>query len=272
MTYLSELSYLDGKWYNKVQMGQLIPKNANRIYEVMRVIEGKALFLEDHFSRFEHSLAELNTKSVFGFSRISEIVNELIKRNNLITCNIRFEVILKDNSLLLASYSVPYSYPKPEQYLHGVNVASYSIERAHPHIKQSSINEIVRRKLAQIYAEEMYFEVVLVDRKANITEGSRTNVFFVKGNTIYSPPSEKILEGITRKKILQIATENSLQIKEVVIPLSSINEYDACFLTGTSPKILAVNKIDKISFDVENMIIRKLEKYYNKLIKKSLCK
>ncbi len=270
MTLPGNWFFFDSNWFPVGDFERIVPMSVNHIYEVLRVVNGKALFAEDHYARFVNSLQNLQLESPLTEKEVIEILKELIAKNGLAICNLRFEVIMQEGKLLFTAYLYPFRYPLPTAYQQGVTVSSYAVERPNPHVKQSEVNDKVRQQLQTIFESQKVFEVLLVDHLSNITEGSRTNVFFVKGESLYSPPSGSILEGITRKKVLQIAFEKRLRIIEENIALSDIHTFDACFLTGTSPKILPVNSVNQVHFDVKNKVVVQLMNRFDELIQESI--
>ena len=86
-------------------------------------------------------------------------------------------------------------------------------------------------------------DALLIDMDGNITEGTRSSFFVIKGNSLIAPPKEKILEGVTRKIILGIA-EKTMDVIERDIPFKKIKEYDEYFITGTTLKVMPVTQIN----------------------------
>jgi branched-chain amino acid aminotransferase len=74
------------------------------------------------------------------------------------------------------------------------------------------------------------------------------------------------LIGITRQKTIQIAHELKITVAEREVDLNEMQHFDAAFITGTSPKILPIQKIDGFSFNPNNEIVRQLMKSYDDLI------
>lgn len=262
-------------WYNDALMqtkefSKPFSANANRIYEVIRIVNGQPLFLSDHFQRFVDSCTKLNIQTRLTVEVIKERILSVVSSNHLINCNIRFEEILEENYIVFACYGVPFSYPNPEVYLQGVSVGTYSAERPNPHIKQSVVNNKIREAIRVIYEKQKVYEVLLIDHNNCVTEGSRSNVFFVKNNSLVSPPSAGILEGITRKKVLEIALKNNIEVKEEDISIAKLSTYDACFLTGTSPKVLPVSNVNKTSFQVNHPLVLLIMNKYEELISLSV--
>jgi len=107
----------------------------------------------------------------------------------------------------------------------------------------------------------------LVNQKGEITEGSRSNMFFVKNNVFYTSPSKDVLVGITRSRVIQLCTQLGYEVKEQEIPVSFLDEIDGLFLTGTSPKVLPIASVDTHQYDSSNnSAILALQKAYDDLI------
>ena len=88
-----------------------------------------------------------------------------------------------------------------------------------------------------------YYDVLFADIQGNILEGSRTNFFAIKNRTIFTAPTEKVLEGVTKKHVLQVAREHGFEIQEQDIPLKNLGEFDGAFLTSTSSKIVPITSV-----------------------------
>ena len=94
-------------------------------------------------------------------------------------------------------------------------------------------------------SREGAIDALLIDKDNNIREGTRSSFFTIKNNTLIAPPKEKVLEGVTRKIILDIS-QKIMSIKEEDIPLGKIENYDEYFITGTSFNIMPVRQINNI--------------------------
>jgi branched-chain amino acid aminotransferase len=230
----------------------------NSIYEVIRIINSIPLFIEDHFQRFENSARSIGFEEYPTLEKVKEAINSLCKKNSIREGNIRFEQYFDPSGKTFALYQVPHVYPTITEYKNGVKLISFQIERPNPHIKQSAVNSEVRSKILTIQKQENAYEVVLVNHLGEITEGSKSNIFFVSERTIYMPPSEVILEGITRKRLLKIIKNTNFELVEAPILLINLEKFDSCFLTGTSPKILPVSSIDKVIFNTQNKVVIEL--------------
>jgi branched-chain amino acid aminotransferase len=114
------------------------------------------------------------------------------------------------------------------------------------------------------------YEALLVNENNLITEGSRTNIFFLKEETLITAPENVILNGITRKHILEICAENKIKVVFACVDADNIKEYEAVFMTGTSPIVLPFCCIDNQIFNVKIQLIERLRKLYLKKAEESI--
>jgi branched-chain amino acid aminotransferase len=238
-------------------------QNDGGIYEVMRVVNGIPLFLEDHLERFFQS-SQLAGKTIpYSEVQIKKFLENLIDKNKITVGNIL--VSCKKN---LEAFFMPHFYPTPEMYRDGINCGILKAERDNPHAKV--FQTTVRHRADQLLAEKGFYEVLLIDHLGKVTEGSRSNVFFVENDTLVTSPANKVLLGITRQKTLQMARDLNIHVNEREVNLSELSSFSAAFITGTSPKILPILKIDAFKFDPKNEIVRQLIQRYDELIESYL--
>jgi branched-chain amino acid aminotransferase len=124
----------------------------------------------------------------------------------------------------------------------------------------------VRQRADKMLAENGFYEVLLADNFDRITEGSRSNVFFVTGKELVTSPGSKVLLGITRQKTIQLAHDLNIPVIESEVNISELKQFDAAFITGTSPKILPIKKTEGFTFNHQNKVVRQLMKSYDDLI------
>ncbi len=241
------------------------------IYEVIRIIDGQVLFLPDHYARFHRSCELLHVPVFETPKEFESQLYQLIEANLLKNGNVKVELFTKlDGSQLMRMFVVPHQYPSEEQYRVGVLVGLLHAERENPQAKaaQLSVREMANRAIA----EHNWYEVLLVDRNDCITEGSRSNVFFWRDGAFYTARSEKVLGGITRKKIIECIHNLGLTLIETDISTKELATFDAAFISGTSPKILPIAQVESVSYGVENKALRNLMKAFDQLIQGSLKK
>jgi branched-chain amino acid aminotransferase len=261
--YTGDWLFLDNLLVKAQSTGERKNSFINSVYEVVRVTDTVPVFIEDHYQRFENSVKSFGLHNYPVPDELKKIISDLCVRNGIKSGNLRFEIYFDETSSLFALYQIPHFYPSVEMYNDGVKLVSFQIERPNPHIKQSVVNSEVRSRISDIQQKTEAYEIVLVNYRNEITEGSKSNIFFVSNRTIYSPPSEVILEGITRKRLLMLVQNYGIQFIEKPVSINKIKDFEGCFLTGTSPKILPVSIIDTVPFNPAHALILELINLFN---------
>ncbi len=154
-------------------------------YEVIRVIDGVPLFFEEHIQRLIKSLDLLNYKLPYDENTIKEQIHTLIESNKCYNYNVKIVINgLNDEETNLFIYFITSNYPNNAQYADGVHTILYEAERENPNAKviAKSFRDAVNKSIKEANA----YEAILVNQNKEITEGSRSNMFFVK--IIFSTP------------------------------------------------------------------------------------
>ena len=106
----------------------------------------------------------------------------------------------------------------------------------------------------------------MVDSNGNITEGSLSNIFFIKGSTVYTAPIESVLPGITRKYVVHSCENLNINVVEQYIHFTKLKEFDSAFITSTSSNVLPVSDIENTTFNSNHPILRKIMVEFDKVI------
>jgi len=239
------------------------------VYSSVKVIQGKIFFPEYHIERLFESAKIIDLGHKFSRENVLEMLEKLVEKNQLKDAFLRIILVgdskeNKNANLYIFPLTGVHYYPE-KFYKKGVKVITYNGERRFP---TSKTKDLLLSFLAMREAEKAEaIETLLVDEEGNIREGTRSNFFAIKGNTLITPPSEKILEGITKKIILELC-KNKFEIKEENIPLSKIKEYDELFITSTLFNALPINQINEImlesNFEKTRLIQKMFKEYYDK--------
>ena len=232
------------------------------IYEVFRVASGVPLFYEDHIKRLESSFKLTNKAFSYKYDKIKEYILKLINANDIKFGNIKLTFDIKTDTMKIIS--IKHSYPTEEMYEKGVNTIFYHGERINPNAKIIDTN--FRSRVTEEINKHSAFEAILVNNDGYITEGSKSNIFMIKDGVLYTSPLKDVLPGVTRGRIIDVAKNNNIKFEEKKIKYQDIETYDAIFISGTSPNILPIAKINNIEFDVNNKTMRNLMKKFDENI------
>jgi branched-chain amino acid aminotransferase len=239
------------------------------VYEVIRIIDGKPLFFEDHISRFFQSLKEYNLENSITKKTLESQIKQLIAVNQVNIGNIKFYFnIVSGAAPVFFAYYIPHSYPDVNDYLYGVKLTTMIADRNNPQIKAEQ-NEL-RSKTQELLKNTELYEVLLIHSQGFITEGSKSNFFMIKKNILYTSLSTDVLEGVTSKQIINLCQKNKIQVIQQRTQATELADFDAAFISGTSPKILPVNSINTITYSVNNELLKFLMKELDFLIENYL--
>ncbi len=239
----------------------------NIVYEVIRVIDGVPLFLEEHIDRLNKSANLLNHDITNVLQDILTDTKKIILLNG--NPNKNLKILLYNIDRPMPDYYIFFilsNYPSKGLYQSGIKTIIYNAVRENPNAK--IINNEFRKNINMKIKEGNAYEALLINESGEISEGSRSNVFFIKNSTIYTSPGKKVLLGTTRKKILSICSDLNITVLEEPVKLELLKDYDALFITGTSPKVLPISQVDKIKFDSpNNETVKKIMEAYEQIIK-----
>jgi branched-subunit amino acid aminotransferase/4-amino-4-deoxychorismate lyase len=234
------------------------------VYESLRVVNGIVYFLDEHAERLMESARIIGLMHSFTLEDVGRAVTELAEKTGAGTYNLKILLIGGAEPQLIILPLNPH-FPDKKLYRDGVHTVTYEYERAFPHAK--SLN-MLQSYLAYKKAKEVgAYDALLIDREGHITEGTRTNFFCMKGNTLYSPPEEKILPGVTRKIVLKVAKEHGFEVAEKNIRPQDLSEYEAAFLTSTSSGIMPIASVEEFKFGSQPEALKELSGAFDNFVK-----
>lgn len=232
------------------------------VYEVIRIIDGIPLFLEEHYKRLVDSSCMLGYSIDLDFSSIRKNILKMTEINKIQNYNIKIVVNNFDKvSSDIYYFFVKSNYPEESLYKKGIKTFLYRAIRENPNAKV--INNNLREEVDKLLKEKKCYEALLVNYSGEITEGSRSNLFFIKGNSVYTSLSKDVLMGITRQRIISLCTKNGIEVEETVIPADRAENFDAAFISGTSPKVLPISSIDDYRYSTDNRLLLNIMEIYN---------
>lgn len=232
------------------------------VYETIKLRNRILYFIQQHIERLLLSAKLLELEHPITKELVEEWIEELIEKNSIESCNIKIVLLggkaSQDAELFIILLNP--LYPDRKLYSQGAKAQTTVYERFLPNAK--SLN-MLQSYLSFTKAQKNgCYDALLLDKNNNILEGTRTNFFALKDKTLVTAPKEVVLEGVTRQVVLTVAQKNGYSIKEELIPLSSLAEYDAAFLTSTSSNIMPLNQIDDYKFNqISNNLKEFMQQY-----------
>ncbi len=119
-------------------------------------------------------------------------------------------------------------------------------------------------------------EALVLTNQGHLSEGSAENVFMIRDGELITPPvTENILEGITRRTIIELAREElGLPIAERPIDRTEVYLCQEFFMTGTAAQVTAITRVDfrPIGDGVMGPVTDKLRQMYDDVVRGKLAK
>lgn len=249
------------------------------VFETMKVVNNKILFLEDHYFRLMASMRIVRMEIPMNFTLeyLEEQILLLVQANNCPTsARIRFSVyrneggfyLPSDNtiSFLIQAVSLPNSY-----YL--LNENPYEVELYKDFYVSKQLLSTIKTTnkmihiTGSIFAKENgYDNCLILNETKNVVEALQGNIFMVLDGKIITPPiSEGCLNGIMRKQILSIAKKSNkyVVVEEAISPFD-LQKAEELFITNVIKGIQPITKYRKKEF--QNSLAKELITEINALI------
>ena len=253
----------NGEPYRTETFEHIYTESSPAVYEVIRLLDGHPFFPKEHYERMLGSLKSIGAEAPISYETYCREIRTLSELNGVKAYNCRYVLtgFGQESGVQRYLFMIPTKYPDEEQYRDGVTTGLLRAVRPDPHAKiwNASLRETADRRIR----EEGLFETILIDDDDRITEGSRSNIFFIKGGKIYTTPGEAVLLGVTRQTIIAVCRKAGIPVIEEYFKVPDTYACEAAFISGTSPKVLPIRRLGTVSFDPQNETLRRVMKLYD---------
>lgn len=251
------------------------------VFEGIRAYGGNVFKLKEHIKRLYDSAKSIMLTIPYTREEMEKLVCETVRKNNLRNAYIRLVVsrgigdlgldpnnCSTPNVVIIADQVRLFS---EELYNKGIPVITVPTRRnipdaLDPKIKSLNyLNNILVRIEANIAGVS---EALMLNSQGYVTEGSGDNIFVVKNNILYTPPSYVgCLEGVTRNTIIELAQQKGYVVKEEPFTRHDVYVADEVFLTGTAAEVIGIVKVDGriIGEGVPGKITKELKQEFEKI-------
>jgi 4-amino-4-deoxychorismate lyase len=226
------------------------------VFETFRIYDGHPFLLDDHISRINKGLEEMDIHYTCSGIEIKEIVQQLLLANGLKNARVRLNISAGSAPIGLQNH--PYERPNILLFVQRITVPKGLTEkkgillRTRRNTPETSErlkshhylnNSAAKRELKQRPDTEGIF----LSRDGYLAEGIASNLFWVKGGVLYTPAIETgILNGITRKFLLRIAERSGLLVHEGLYGIVDISVADEVFCTNSIQEIFCLGAIEDV--------------------------
>ena len=236
------------------------------IFDFLKTVNNKPIFIDDYFNRFYNSIQEMNMEVDFDRNQLRNSINELIEKNDIPNSGIKMILtggfaddgytMSKPNLIIIQTplevNADPFKNP--------LNLLTYNHQRQLPMVKTIDYLQAIR---LQSFVKNSGAEDLLYHNNGLVRECPRANFFIVTDNQIVSPKTE-ILKGITRSKILSLEIAG-YKIVERDFDLEELYSAKEAFISSSTKNAWPVAVVDGKqigdgTFEVVNAVNNKLLK------------
>jgi D-alanine transaminase len=276
---MARIAYVNGR-YRPLQGEAVAPEDrgyqfGDGVYEVIKVLGGRLCDLERHLDGLQRSLAAIEIAPPMSRRALVSVMGETLRRNRLSDALLYLQITrgsaprnhafprrARPSLVITARRPV---FPGEREREEGVGVISLpDLRWGRCDIK--SINLLPNLLARQSAAAAGCREAWLIDREGKVTEGSASNAYIVDGagRLITHPLGERILGGITRSVVLELAREEGIKVVEQPFSLDEAHLAREAALSSTSSWLLPVTSIDgrPVSNGMPGHVVRRLMARY----------
>jgi D-alanine transaminase len=276
---MARIAYVNGR-YRPLQSAAVAPEDrgyqfGDGVYEVIMVLGGRFHDLERHLDRLQRSLAAIEIPPPMARPALLSVLGETLRRNRLSDALVYLQVSRgtapRNHAFpkracpsLVVTVRRP-AFPGKREREEGVGVITLpDLRWGRCDIKSINLlpNVLARQSAAAAGCREAW----LIDRDGHVTEGSASNAYIVDGagRLITHPLDQRILGGITRSVVLELARDEGIEVVEQPFSLDEAHRAREAALSSTTSWLLPVTSIDgrPISNGMPGHVVRRLMTRY----------
>ena len=221
------------------------------LFETMRAYHGNIIYFNQHIARIRNSCKILGLGFAYNAGKIQRIIDRLLESGSLSDACVRLSLWKEKGEseiLVVASKYSPYPLTK---YRKGFSVG---IGR----LRQDEDSFLAQHKTTSRLIYELNFyqaqkrgfdEAIMLNQRGYITEATRSNIFFAKDKTLFTPALDcGCLSGITRRVVCDLAAKYAIELYEGKFTLEDLCAADEAFLTNSLMGLMPLTCVEKRYF------------------------
>lgn len=225
-------------------------------FETLRVWEQKPAFWNQHIQRLTRSLQALQISLNISNDTLAPLAQDLIEANQLSHGVLRIQVTrgqgprgystrgAKEPTCVITFHPLP-PHLENDSPSWTLGTSRFKLDSSNPIHTHKTSNKLLQ-VLGKSEAEENGVDDVLfVNAEGHVIETSSANIFWLKEDQLYTPPLHTgALPGITRRAVLEVASELGQPVKEQLATISDLQHADGLLLTQSVWELITVNSLD----------------------------
>jgi len=223
------------------------------VYEVIPAYAGQLFRIDEHLQRLHNSLSAVRIDNPYSAQEWKQMLNALLEKNPAEDSSIYLQVTRgvaeRDHAFPANVSPTVFAMAKPlvttDEQTFNRGVAAITMDDIRwQYCNVKAITLLANILLRQSAIDKGAAEAILI-RDGEVTEGAASNVFIVSHGIVKTPPKgQRLLPGITRDLIVELAQIEQLPIEEVTFPLSELQSADEIWISSSTKEIMPVISLD----------------------------
>lgn len=245
--------YLNGE-YLPLEQGRVSIEDrgfqfGDGVYEVIRVYRGKPFRLSKHLARLEQSVKGIELPLPEPPAKIEEICRKVVQgfEEAQIYLQVtrgaapRMHAFPQEIRPTFVAYASAVQRPADDRVYTLKSVTDDRWGRCHLKTICLLANILGKQQAVKAGCDEGLF----VRGDGTVTEGTSSNAFFVRDGALFTHPADhRILNGVTREAVLEIARQQGVRVRHQAVTMTEAMASEEVFMTGTTTEIMPAVSID----------------------------
>lgn len=253
--------YIDGILYPReearISVFDSVVQGGDAVWEGIRIYDGQVAELDAHLNRLMASAHAMAFTDVPSRDEVKRAIFLTLEANGM-RDNAWMRLTLTRGKKVTSGMTTKHNRYGPTLIVlaewkaliydaEGIRLITSAIRRNSPQCIDSKIhhNNLINNILAKIQAEVAGVDdAIMLDLNGFVSETNATNIFVVKNGEMMTPQADSCLPGITRARVIQIAQDQEIPVRERNLSLTEIYTADEVFTTGTVGELSPVIEVD----------------------------
>lgn len=254
------------------------------VWEAFRLHRGVLVFLDDHLDRLWHGAEVIDLEMPLSREQLVGRIEEVIEANEMYD-GVHIRLIVT-RGLKPTPYQAPWVISSPPTIViipehkradirraeNGIRLVTVDVIRGPQNVQDPRINSLSKHNCIAgciDAARKGGDEGLMLDPNGNVASCNSTHFFIVRDDEVWTSSGEYCLNGITRRKVLDICGANGIAAFERDFTIDDVRSADEAFVTGTFAGVTPVIEFDgeEMSAGVRGPMAERIQNLYIDLIR-----
>lgn len=249
------------------------------VFETFRLYRGRPFLLDGHIGRLKRALRDVQIAYDVSRQELIDMLDKLLLLNDIKDGSARVRLNISAGISDKGFAAQTYEKPTVLCFVHPLNPETLPVQKEGKLLSmRRNTPEGTFRLKSHHYLNNMYakqeigndpkYEGIFLTEEGDVAEGIVSNVFWRKGNNVYTPSLDTgILDGVTRKFVIDEMKRQGTEVIEGRFPFQSMLEADEAWMTNSVLEIIPFSKIEEVQFPgVSGETVQLLQKLYHQEI------